>query len=357
MLTGLYKILLLLLPLLLWAEMLPLQMAPTRFPASRFPQMKILQSDILSFGKIDGEKFFGISALAYDAGNRRLFMLSDRSRLFAFAVVWKEGHIAKLTPLWGKRLRDRYGHKFFRHESDSEGMELVRVNGQKRLLISFEQSPRVMLFDLEGREVTPPLHKTLADLKQRLLFTALPEILRKPYSYRDSNKMLESVTYHPKFGMVTAPEFPLRKTPAGLHGIYNRKGLLCYMRRRGRNLAITELETLPDGNLLALERGVHLGRPLRIDLGLVEIHTDRIEKGICKSDVLFSVSTDEGWALDNFEGLTSVGDNRYLMISDDNDNFFQQTILVLFALNSSFTQKSYNSKKGVSHGKREHDMH
>ncbi len=307
-------------------------MAPANFPASRFPHVKIIQSSILSFGTIGGEKFFGISALAYDARQHRLYMLSDRSRLFAFEVAWEKGHIKELKPLYGKRLRDRYGHKYFLRKSDSEGMEMVQIDGKKHLLISFEQRPRVLLFDLNATEVTPPLHKNLADLRRELSLTSLPPVLRKPRHYRSANKMLESVTYHPRYGMITTPEFPLRKTPLGLHGIYNQKGRICYIRRSKKDMAITELETLPDGNLLALERGVHLGKPLRIDLGLVKIRLDSMKGGICRSEPLLQVSTDEGWALDNFEGLTSLGDHRYLMISDDNDNFFQQTILVLFSL-------------------------
>ena len=40
--------------------------------------------------------------------------------------------------------------------------------------------------------------------------------------------------------------------------------------------------------------------------------------------------TDKGWMIDNFEGLTRVAPHRYLMVSDDNDNFFQKTLLIYF---------------------------
>ena len=321
--------------LAVWAQISPISqisIAPANFPASRFPHVKVVQSMTLSYDKIDGEKFFGISALAYDPQTHTLFMLSDRSRLFAFDLILEKGKIKALKPRYARRLRDRYGRRFFLKKSDSEGMSLVTVDGKKRLLISFEQRPRVVLFGLHGKEVALPKTKSLADLRRVLSLTQLPPVLKKVRNYRSANKMLESVTYDPKWGMITAPEFPLRKTPAGLHGIYNRKGRICYIRRGEKEMAITELERLPDGNLLALERGVHLGKPLRIDLGLLKIDLNHIEKGICRSEELLSVSTDDGWALDNFEGLTALGEGRYLMISDDNDNFFQQTILVLFRL-------------------------
>ncbi len=325
---------LLLPPLVLavWAQISPLSMVPANFPASRFPHVQIVQSLVLSFDKIDGEKFFGISALAYDPQTRILYMLSDRSRLFAFDLILEKGKIKVLKPRYARRLRDRYGRRFFLRKSDSEGMSLVTVEGKKRLLISFEHHPRVMLFDLHGKEVSLPKTKSLADLRRELSLTQLPPVLRDVHNYRSGNKMLESVTYDPKRGMITTPEFPLRTTPDGLHGIYNRKGRICYIRRGEKEMAITELERLSDGNLLALERGVHLGKPLRVDLGLLRIDLKHVEKGICRTEALLSVSTDDGWALDNFEGLTALGDGRYLMVSDDNDNFFQQTILVLFRL-------------------------
>jgi hypothetical protein len=47
-------------------------------------------------------------------------------------------------------------------------------------------------------------------------------------------------------------------------------------------------------------------------------------------EVLVSLDSIGNLSLDNFEGLTKVGGNRYLMVSDDNESFFQKTLLVLF---------------------------
>ncbi len=51
---------------------------------------------------------------------------------------------------------------------------------------------------------------------------------------------------------------------------------------------------------------------------------------MCKSEVLAQFNSGNGWRIDNFEGLTKVGKNRYAIISDDNDNFYQRTILLYF---------------------------
>jgi hypothetical protein len=44
------------------------------------------------------------------------------------------------------------------------------------------------------------------------------------------------------------------------------------------------------------------------------------------------MDSQKGWHIDNFEGLTKVGKNLYLMVSDDNESIFQKTLFVLFEL-------------------------
>ncbi len=327
------RLILLLLSLssLLFARLTPLDMVPTDYNATRYPKVKILDSKIVSFSRIDGEKFFGISALAYDKETGILYMLSDRSRLFGFRLEVKKGKISTLKPLFGTRLRDCYGHKYFIKKSDSEGMTLVKVNGKKMLLISFERYPRVTAYDLHGQAISSRAVKNISDLKEEMRLTHLPKVLQKPHHYKKKNDMLESVTYTRKYGMITTPEKPLRKRRHGLHGIYNRKGKICDIYEKG-NYAITELETLPDGNLLALERDFHLKPALNIYLRLTKIDLSHKHHGVCKTETVLEATSKEGWALDNFEGVTHLGGDLYLMVSDDNDNFFQKTLLVLFQL-------------------------
>jgi len=45
---------------------------------------------------------------------------------------------------------------------------------------------------------------------------------------------------------------------------------------------------------------------------------------------LAKMNSHKGWDVDNFEGLSRVGKNRYVMISDVNDNFYQKTLLIYF---------------------------
>ncbi len=248
--------------------------------------------------------FSGISDIAYDKKERRLYAVSDNGLLYLLKLKTTENEIKKLklkrvetlkekngNPLKGKKLRD------------AEGMDI----SPKGLLISFERRPRVVLFDKRGKEI------------QKI---KIAKPLRKESCYRGKNKMLEAVVLHPRLGLLTAPELPLKKSSRNTHTIYGKKirfqlplsGSLTAM-------AVTEKE-----NLLILERDFDpIFRERVITLSLIDTKT-----GDCRR--LAQLKSEEGWRLDNFEGLTHLEGNRFLMISDDNDNPFQKRLLVLFEI-------------------------
>jgi hypothetical protein len=88
---------------------------------------------------------------------------------------------------------------------------------------------------------------------------------------------------------------------------------------------------MDDGNILVLERSyTGLTNPLVITLKKVFIKNS--QNRMCKTKILAKLSSHEGWEVDNFEGLARVGKNRYVMVSDDGDNFFQKTLLIYFEI-------------------------
>jgi hypothetical protein len=56
------------------------------------------------------------------------------------------------------------------------------------------------------------------------------------------------------------------------------------------------------------------------------------ETEVCPARLLAFMKSSEGWTLDNFEGLTHIKDNIYMMVSDDNGSFLQKCIVVLFEI-------------------------
>lgn len=86
---------------------------------------------------------------------------------------------------------------------------------------------------------------------------------------------------------------------------------------------------MSDGSLLILEREFHL-LSLGHTLWLKKVPLMECKANTCPAKTLIKLKSSDGWELDNFEGLTRIGDDLYLMISDDNDSFLQECIVVLF---------------------------
>ena len=97
---------------------------------------------------------------------------------------------------------------------------------------------------------------------------------------------------------------------------------------------VSGLESLPDGSLLVLERRFsRKSLKLRVRLRLIQANTikpgARLERAVL-------LDADGRYAIDNFEGMAvsrnKAGEMLITLMSDDNFNFFQSTMLVQFAL-------------------------
>jgi hypothetical protein len=294
-------------------------MAPYGVDTKRYMKIEILDQRSLSWPNIDGHHFYGISDLAYDAKTKRLYMLGDqKGQLFVFRARFGK-KIEELVPLYAVSLRHKNGKAFRSWERDSEGMTLDR---RGRPLVSFEGINRIARFDKHGK---------------MLKRYRLPAPLRNIKHYRGKNKSLESLALHPKYGILTAAEWPLKRHGPKEQTIYSLSGREWHFKAEpDKGSAVVAIEVMDDGNVLVLERAFSgLSYPVVITLKklyLDRCHTKRKSKKRyrCKTEVLAKFSSADGWHVDNFEGLARVGRNRYVMVSDNNDNFFQRTLLVYF---------------------------
>ena len=273
-----------------------------------FKHIKFLDAKVLHYYKIGDEKFFGISALEYDKKTKTLYMLNDRSRLFRFRLQIEDKKIKKLKPISSCRLKNSKGKYFFRWQSDSEG---ISKRG-KFLYVSYEgRYPQIRKFDQNCKQVGRAyLAKRLQDYR----------------NYKSKNKSLESLEYVKGYGLLTSPEYSLKKQKDGYHDIYNYKGKVCSFKNSDDKLALVDFEYDDKGSLIALFRKLDFA-----SLGfIISIKKIRLSKGVCNVTDLATLKSSQGDAIDNFEGITKVGKNLYLIVSDDNDNFFENTLLVLF---------------------------
>jgi hypothetical protein len=143
--------------------------------------------------------------------------------------------------------------------------------------------------------------------------------------------MFEALTWHPKYGLLTAAEYPTRNKKIKQQSIYALNGKIWnFIAELHENSAVTAIETMDDGNLLILERAyAGLSKPFVITLK--KLYLNKCDKNHqCKTEVLASMNSYDGWAVNNYEGLAKVGENRYLMVSDNNNNQLLRTVLVYF---------------------------
>ncbi|MCK5810480.1 MAG: esterase-like activity of phytase family protein [Cocleimonas sp.] len=264
-----------------------------------------------------------LSGLAWDGNKQRLYAISDSGYLYHLKITIQQGKLVKAKVLNAYQLRDEKGEPFRGKYRDSEGLTLKRNNKGvvTELIISFERKFRLIRFNLQG---------------QQLGKIRLPKILRNKQHYKSKNKGLESVTLHPQYGIITAAELPLKTAPKNYQTLYSSKGKVWHFKLSAhRNSSVTGLETLPNGDVLVLERAYNgLFAAMIISLRQVKL-SECNQLRQCKVEDRAVLSSVDGWRVDNFEGLTHYQGNQYLMVSDDNENPMQNTVLVLFELNDS----------------------
>lgn len=296
---------------LLQGEILNTEIAPVE-NTTQFEGITLLDQKILLFKEIGGLKFSEISDLAYDLREKQLYLVSDEGKLFVFDASFSN-KIETLHPLSSVTLVKNNGKKFKKWRKDSEGLAL---DNKGHLYASFEGRPKIGRFDQKGRMV-----------KQY----TLPKKLRNPKNYRSRNKSLEALTWHPRHGLLTATEWPLKHKNKKEQTIYALDGKEWSFKAEAESKsAVVAMEVMDDGNLLVMERSfTGLMNPLVITLKKIYLNRCK-KKQVCQSELLLKMNTHQGWNIDNFEGVAKVGKHRYVIVSDDNDNFFQKTLLVYF---------------------------
>lgn len=264
----------------------------------------------------DGDALGGLSALTFDDERDLLYLLSDRGTLHHARLHGaSDGAIERLELLESYPLVDRDGQRLKGARADSESMALIEEAGERALLIGFERHHRLQRFSLEGRALTAP---------------SVPEALEGAAC----NGSLEGLTHHPRRGVIAGLEYASQGMDERHSRLFDLDGVRFRWRRAHPNSGLTDFAPLGEG-LLMLERDFRIGRPLTITLSRAEFRDEEGERGdngVLAGEVIARLASDEGWRLDNFEGLTRLGDGRYLMVSDDNFSLLQRSLLACFRL-------------------------
>jgi hypothetical protein len=284
----------------------------------RFMGIQLLGALALRQVEIDGQLVAELSALAWDEDEQILYAVSDGGRLFHLIPEFAGGVLSGVAGVAGFPLRDPSGEPLRGARADSEGLALENadngIRGDSRLVISFERHPRLVRYTAHGRYV------------DRI---PLPAPLAAVANYASSNKSLESVTRHPSFGWLTAAERPMRDRAPGVIRISSvRGGHWDYRLREAPGNSLVALEALSDGSLVTLERGYGL-MYLHVVIALRRTGPLTAEPGAVPAVSTVAVfDSTRGWRVDNFEGLARHRGLNFFLVSDDNQNTFQRTLLL-----------------------------
>lgn len=300
----------------------PTQLSDALANGNRIGRLRVLGVLELLPQAVNRLRFAELSDLAWNEDDGVLYALSDQGALFTLKPVFSGDLLTGIKLLAAVPLRELGSGKPVRWKrSDAEGLDILKGNNRRRgdaeLLVSFEREPRILRYRPDGTA-----------LEEYRLPAALADVRH----YQGENLALESVCLHPRHGILTAPEAPLRGETAGRHRVYSLNGnSWTYPLEAGNH--IVSLQPTDDGGLLVLERNYTalLGRTV-IALKKLPPLPDKPDQAPLQPSLIAQLSSSNGLQLDNFEGLTRHRGNRYFMVSDNNDVFLQRTLLMYFEI-------------------------
>ncbi|MCK5726839.1 MAG: esterase-like activity of phytase family protein [Thiotrichaceae bacterium] len=290
--------------------------------------VQILGTVQLKNQSIDGVKIGKLSGLAWDEDHQRLLAISDTGYLFHFSIEIKANTLSAIIPIAVYPLHDKHGKSLVlagSEFSDAEGLVLTNAdNGianDTLLWVSFERNMRVVNYNSKG---------------QWLAKSKLPEKLSRGSNYSGYNSGLEAIVIHPKYGLLIAPEYRLKNGANSKHVIYTaghqKPQTWQFWSSPYQDSGIVAMELMPSGELLVLERSwVFPFTRVVISLRTINLEDHHPYLPI-KLDERLVLDSQQGWHIDNYEGLAHISSNQFIMVSDDNGNFLQNTLFTLLSI-------------------------
>ncbi|MFT4581088.1 MAG: hypothetical protein ACI915_002231 [Gammaproteobacteria bacterium] len=279
----------------------------------------------LSTQKVNGLEPRELSGLAWDADENLLYAVSDEGHLVHLRPIISEQTLIGIELINAFPLRDSAGVSLSENLTDSEGLVARNsrngVHNDTTLLVSFEEPPRIEHYLPSGTRIGQ---------------LELSAELRDERAYAGKNQHLEALTELPEIGIITAPERPLKTAIGGNFWLYNLHGKVGeFSPLDDKYSNLVGMESMQNGDLLILERRYSsIFKPVIFALRRVSLstHADTLKATVVEEVVHFNIS--DGWNIDNFEGVARHEGNRYFLISDDNENLFQKTLLMYVEIHS-----------------------
>jgi hypothetical protein len=276
--------------------------------------------------------FGGWSGLSLSADGSKLLAVSDRGAWISGSLNHESQKLSGVSDVRIGTLKGEHGAPISGvWENDAEALVALDPDGagqggglNGRYLIGYEgYGKRIEEVAYRDGALSPPRN-----------FLQIPPELRKI----EDNKGIEGIAIlrgGERSGAMVI--FAERKLDAqGDHTgalVIQGKSHPLFLKRRDA-FDVTALESLPDGSLLVLERSF-IKRSLKLGIRLRLIEADAVKPG-ARLDGEVLLDADTRYAIDNFEAMAvsrnEADETLITLMSDDNFNFFQSTMLAQFAL-------------------------
>lgn len=301
----------------------PVSFAPFLPGITRFGALEWRGGLILSS---ESKKFGGYSGLVLSEDGRELVAVSDRGWWLRAEVSYEDDRISSIGAVTTARLLGPDGRVITNnHAKDAEGLTAFDARGTKgMLLMALERRERLLLYDF-GRHG----------------FRAIPRAIPVPSVFRRAkfNQELEAVGRFGSGTRLNGTIIVLSERFLDDNG--DIRGWLIggprpgpFSLARTDDYDVTDLAILPDGDVLVLER--RLNAIKLAGMRVRRIAHETIAAGATLEAAVVVEGNQPLHNVDNMEGIavhrSPGGELRISIISDDNFNPLQRTLLLQFAL-------------------------
>ncbi len=274
------------------------------------------------------KRFGGLSGLEVSTDGRSLLAIGDKGLWFTGRLNYDlNGNLLSLTNGLISTMKGSLGENLVRKKDrDSESIALADSGA---IFVSFERDHRIL-------EYSAPLTTTTGAIPLPSEFTDIAS----------SNRGIEALTWLSGDCLLAIPE--RTTTPPTTTRSSQESVIEAYLLHQGswdklylepnKNYLPTGLSSTAEGDLLLLEREFSFWEGFKSSLRLFtasEIENGLATQGyVMRGDIL---ATFEGaQSIDNMEGISSRiganGETLIYLLSDDNLNFAQDTLLLMFEL-------------------------
>ena len=270
--------------------------------------------------------FGGISGFVISPDGDRILGVSDRGFWFLANVMYDKGHLVGLQNGEMSPLSDEKGRQYRGKESDAEAVTLVDSGG---LVVSFENDHRFRYYQASS---TLNFDSVLKSNAQVISFA--PD-LSPVLEGLPKNLGIEALTTLTDGRMLAISEAALENSNNGMARawIIGRGAVLPLTYELMDLYRPTDMATLPDGDVLVLERHFSLARGMASRLRRIKA-ADIREGTELKGEVIACMEFP--YNIDNMEALAvrqnEAGETIVYMMSDNNFNPLQRNLLMMFRL-------------------------